>query len=192
MSSPPANSPARTASDRSVMKNLLTASTVLPAYPFVKLMVRERIGGHGGASGKCYDDHGKGNGNREKFQFERVRALMTPHHFKAAYGGHVYAQSAYATTKTVGKGTSHTRSLPGFDDTPFIFTVRHVREGLTYCLRAVDVSQGEGVYFSCLCSFKQAEQEHNFQYQQPGDMQQRYEDRGPSTCTWLGQAIMEC
>ncbi|ODH53013.1 hypothetical protein GX48_00882 [Paracoccidioides brasiliensis] len=66
MSSPPTNSPAQTAGDRISNEEPRTAPIVPPACPFVKNgMALESLGGHGGASGKGYDDHG--NGNREKF-----------------------------------------------------------------------------------------------------------------------------
>ncbi|OAX79954.1 acyl-CoA thioesterase II [Emergomyces africanus] len=66
-------------------------------------------------------------------------------------------------------------TLPGMDGIPYTFTVRHVRDGSTYCLRAVDVSQGEGVCFSALCSFKRAERSYTFQHQPAADIQRRYQ-----------------
>ncbi|OAX79953.1 hypothetical protein ACJ72_05719 [Emergomyces africanus] len=86
-----------------------TAPCAPPACPFIKLMALERLDGNG-----CYDCNGSCSGNGEKFQFERFRALMAPYRpddFKVAYGGHVYAQSAYAASKTVRKDfVLHVRS----------------------------------------------------------------------------------
>ncbi|PGH17626.1 acyl-CoA thioesterase II [Helicocarpus griseus UAMH5409] len=183
MSSPPTNSPARAAADRrDEEEEPPAAPEAPPAYPFVKLMALERLDGYGDASGNDYDIYGDGNGNGDRFKFERFRALIAPYRpdgFKAAYGGHVFAQSAYAASKTVGKGfvlhnITGSFTLPGMDGIPYTYTVRHVREGSTYCLRAVDVSQGEGVCFSCLCSFKRAERGYNYEHQQPANIQQRY------------------
>ena len=60
-------------------------------------------------------------------------------------------------------------------DVPFTFTVRHVRKGATYCLRAVDVRQTDEVCFSCLCSFKRSEKKYNFEHQPVADIQRKYE-----------------
>ncbi|PGH29579.1 acyl-CoA thioesterase II [[Emmonsia] crescens] len=182
MSSPPINGSAQSASDRIDAKEPFTAPFAPPACPFVKLMALERLDGNGDTAGNDYDDCGNGSGNGEKFRFERFRALMAPYRpddFRAAYGGHVYAQSAYAASKTVRKdfvlhNITGSFTLPGMDGIPYTFSVRHVREGSTYCLRAVDVSQGEGVCFSSLCSFKRAERRYNYQHQPVADIQQRY------------------
>ena len=62
------------------------------------------------------------------------------------FGGHVYAQSVYAASKTCAKGmvvhnvTGHFL-LPGSSETPFVYKVRRVRDGGVYCLRQVDVFQ---------------------------------------------------
>lgn len=62
------------------------------------------------------------------------------------FGGHVYAQSIYAASKTCAKGmvvhnvTGHFL-LPGSSETPFIYKIRRVRDGGVYCLRQVDVFQ---------------------------------------------------
>lgn len=114
MSSPPINGSAQSASDRIDAKEPFTAPFAPPACPFVKLMALERLDGNGDTAGNDYDDCGNGSGNGEKFRFERFRALMAPYRpddFRAAYGGHVYAQSAYAASKTVRKDfVLHVRS----------------------------------------------------------------------------------
>jgi acyl-CoA thioesterase II len=62
------------------------------------------------------------------------------------FGGHCYAQSIYAASKTCAKGmvvhnvTGHFL-LPGSTEVPFIYKVRRVRDGGVYCLRQVDVFQ---------------------------------------------------
>lgn len=56
---------------------------------------------------------------------------------------------------------------------PFIYTVRHLRDGKLYCARAVDVRQDGVVCFSCLCSFKRNEKGAAFAHQPPS-VQQRY------------------
>lgn len=62
------------------------------------------------------------------------------------FGGHCYAQSVYAASKTCAKGmvvhnvTGHFL-LPGSSEVPFIYKVRRVRDGGVYCLRQVDVFQ---------------------------------------------------
>lgn len=67
--------------------------------------------------------------------------------------------------------------LPGRLDVPFIYAVRHVRDGGNYCLRAVEVRQKGRVCFSSLCSFKRPEaQQHNLSHQPPfSELEKRYE-----------------
>lgn len=85
------------------------------------------------------------------------------------YGGHVYAQAAWAAAKTVSKGqyihniTGHFLLL-GDSVVPFRYHVRHVRDGGVYCLRTVEVYQdsqaGEGgrtPMFVATVSFKRDE-----------------------------------
>lgn len=65
---------------------------------------------------------------------------------RRTFGGHVYAQSVYAASKTCAKGmvvhnVSGHFALPGSTVTPFIYKVRRVRDGGVYCLRQVDVFQ---------------------------------------------------
>jgi acyl-CoA thioesterase II len=52
-------------------------------------------------------------------------------------------------------------------DVPYVYTVRHVRDGFMYCTRAVDARQDGKICFSCLCSFKRDENEKTFHHQPP-------------------------
>lgn len=52
-------------------------------------------------------------------------------------------------------------------DVPYVYTVRHVRDGFMYCTRAVDARQNGKICFSCLCSFKRDEQQRMFHHQPP-------------------------
>jgi acyl-CoA thioesterase II len=63
--------------------------------------------------------------------------------------------------------------LPGRLDVPYIYTVRHLRDGNAYCTRAVDVRQAGRICFSALCSFKRDEQQQSFGHQ-PAPVQERY------------------
>ena len=78
-----------------------------------------------------------------------------------AYGGHVYAQAAWAAAQTVPASfvlhnVSGSFLLPGLLDLPFIYKVHNIRDGRSYCTRIVNVTQasGKGVCFTCTCSFK--------------------------------------
>ncbi|RAK97161.1 acyl-CoA thioesterase [Aspergillus ibericus CBS 121593] len=114
-------------------------------------------------------------------QIERFESLATPYppgEGTRSFGGHVYAQSAYAASKTVEKGfvihnMTGTFILGGLLDVPFEYTVRHLRDGNLYCTRSVDVRQSGQICFSCLCSFKRAENETTFSHQ-PVPVQERY------------------
>ncbi|KAL2803277.1 thioesterase-like superfamily-domain-containing protein [Aspergillus granulosus] len=112
---------------------------------------------------------------------ERFESLATPYCpglGSLAFGGHVYAQSAYAASKTVSKGLvihsmTGTFILPGRSDVPYFYTVRHLRDGALYCTRAVDVRQGGKICFSGICSFKRDEKKDGFNHQAP-PAQERY------------------
>lgn len=65
--------------------------------------------------------------------------------------------------------------LGGRLDIPYIYTVRHLRDGFMYCTRAVDARQDGKVVFSCLCSFKRDEEQRVFDHQ-PLPAQGRYKD----------------
>ncbi|KAJ5384313.1 hypothetical protein N7517_002224 [Penicillium concentricum] len=118
----------------------------------------------------------------EPEKIERFRSLATPYNpgqGTRSFGGHVYAQSAYAASKTVGQGLvihdmTGTFILGGRLDTPYVYTVRHIRDGFMYSTRAVDARQAGRVCFSCICSFKRDEKERLFQHQ-PTSAQARFD-----------------
>nr|KMM71661.1 hypothetical protein CPAG_07964 [Coccidioides posadasii RMSCC 3488] len=140
-----------------------------PAYlPLVKLFALDRLdAGTESPSGHKYE------------RFRAKYAPLRPREFRVAYGGYVFGHSAYAAAKTVDKGMlihniTGSFTAPGTGSIPFTFYVRHVREGQTYCLRAVDVRQKEEICFSCLVSFKRVESSYNFCFQPPMDIDGRY------------------
>lgn len=63
--------------------------------------------------------------------------------------------------------------LGGRLDTPYIYTVRHVRDGFMYSTRAVDARQEGKICFSCICSFKRNEKQPSFDHQ-PTSVQERF------------------
>ncbi|RAH41290.1 acyl-CoA thioesterase [Aspergillus brunneoviolaceus CBS 621.78] len=114
---------------------------------------------------------------------ERFQSLAPPYppgEAGRAFGGHVYAQSAYAASQTVEKGflihnVTGTFILPGRLDIPYEYTVRHLRDGKSYCTRAVDARQAHQICFSGLVSFKRAEPPAAAPFaHQPVSAQQRY------------------
>lgn len=50
-------------------------------------------------------------------------------------------------------------TLPGSSDLPFVYSVRQIRDGGSFCVRTVDVTQEDtrGICFTCTCSFKRPE-----------------------------------
>ncbi|PYH99318.1 acyl-CoA thioesterase [Aspergillus ellipticus CBS 707.79] len=114
-------------------------------------------------------------------QTERFESLAPPYppgEGTRAFGGHVYAQSAYAASKTVTPGfvihnITGTFILGALLDTPYEYTVRHLRDGKMYCTRAVDARQHNQIIFSSLCSFKRDENQNPFSHQ-PRPVQERY------------------
>ncbi|KAJ5091643.1 hypothetical protein NUU61_006513 [Penicillium alfredii] len=137
---------------------------------FVELMALERL-----------DTTQTSDRDHEPEKIERFRSLAAP--FPPAegtrsFGGHVFAQSAYAASKTVGKGFvvhDMTGSFirGGRLDVPYVYTVRHIRDGYMYCTRAVDARQEGKICFSCLCSFKRDEKQRTFHHQ-PSTAQERF------------------
>ncbi|PYI35822.1 hypothetical protein BP00DRAFT_361991 [Aspergillus indologenus CBS 114.80] len=114
---------------------------------------------------------------------ERFQSLAPPYppgEAGRAFGGHVYAQSAYAASQTVDKGflihnVTGTFILPGRLDIPYEYRVRHLRDGKSYCTRAVDARQAHQICFSGLVSFKRAEPPAAAPFaHQPGSPQKRY------------------
>ncbi|KAJ4368389.1 hypothetical protein N0V83_006746 [Neocucurbitaria cava] len=80
------------------------------------------------------------------------------------YGGHVFAQAAWAAAQTVEEGfLIHNITgwfiLGGKPDEHYTYRVREVRNGYNYCTRTVTVSQiaAHGDMFTCTCSFKREE-----------------------------------
>lgn len=49
--------------------------------------------------------------------------------------------------------------LPGRLDVPYVYTVRHIRDGSLYCTRSIEARQDGRICFSGLCSFKRREEE---------------------------------
>ncbi|KAA8651902.1 hypothetical protein EYZ11_009462 [Aspergillus tanneri] len=123
----------------------------------------------------------KNNTSNEPEKVERFQSISGPHppgEREVAFGGHVFAQSAYAASKTVEKGflihdMTGTFIIPGRLDVPYVYTVRHLRDGRMYCARAVDVRQGGNICFSCLCSFKRDERQETIGHQ-PVSAQERF------------------
>lgn len=63
--------------------------------------------------------------------------------------------------------------LMGYVEIPFTYTVRTIRNGKSYCIRAVDVTQDNGVCFTCTCSFK-LEDWNPIELQEQVDLAQQY------------------
>ncbi|GAB7357861.1 hypothetical protein MBLNU230_g0032t1 [Neophaeotheca triangularis] len=89
---------------------------------------------------------------------------QAPGGVKRAYGGHVYAQAVWAAAQTVGEGfVVHNVTgfflLGGLPSVPFIYKVHTLRNGRSYAIRIVNVTQreGSGICFTCTASFKTAE-----------------------------------
>lgn len=57
--------------------------------------------------------------------------------------------------------------LGGRLDAPYVYTVRHLRDGFMYSTRAVDARQDGKICFSCVCSFKRDEKQRLFHHQTP-------------------------
>lgn len=82
-----------------------------------------------------------------------------------AYGGHVYAQAAWACCQTVNPGfllyniVGHFH-LPGSRTTPFVYKIARIRDGRSYATRNVAVTiQGQHeACFTATVSFKKAEE----------------------------------
>ncbi|KAI9827741.1 MAG: hypothetical protein M1832_004230 [Thelocarpon impressellum] len=104
----------------------------------------------------------------------------------ATYGGHVLAQAAWAASQTVRAGfvvhnVQCLFTLPGDAERAFVYAVQRVRDGGSYCTRAVTVRQpdgdgsadGDGVCFTCICSFKRDE-ESSFAHQHEARLEARY------------------
>lgn len=120
--------------------------------------------------------------------FYSTSAAYPPTETTRTYGGHVYAQSAWAAAHTVPYGL-HVHSITGYflllGDTEHVFEyrVRPIRDGGVYCLRQVEAyqnspaaSNGNTPVFVAFVSFKRDErgkheagakgQRRNFQHQE--------------------------
>ncbi|GIZ39716.1 hypothetical protein CKM354_000308900 [Cercospora kikuchii] len=81
-----------------------------------------------------------------------------------SYGAHVFMQAAWAAAQTVEPGflvhnVSGNFILAGELNVPFVYKVHTIRNGRSYCTRIVNVtqSQGKGICFTCIVSFKTPE-----------------------------------
>ncbi|KAI9709512.1 MAG: hypothetical protein M1820_003272 [Bogoriella megaspora] len=97
-----------------------------------------------------------------------------------AYGGHVFAQAAWAAAQTVQLGfVIHNISgyfiLPGDAEIPFTYHIKQVRNGRSYCLRSVSVIQArdKGPCFTCTISFKRPEP-NRLEIHSPSNPHQRF------------------
>ncbi|KAF2682265.1 acyl-CoA thioesteras-like protein [Lentithecium fluviatile CBS 122367] len=98
------------------------------------------------------------------------------------YGGHVYAQAAWAAAHTVEEGflihnITGWFTLGGQPSEHFVYTVHRIRDGYNYCTRSVTVTQAaeKGTMFTCTCSFKR-EEGSPFDYQERVDLREQYRD----------------
>ncbi|CBX93885.1 hypothetical protein IAQ61_003765 [Plenodomus lingam] len=80
------------------------------------------------------------------------------------YGGHVFAQAAWAAAQTVPAGymihnITGYFTLGGRPEEHYTYRVAKIRDGYNYITRAVSVSQvaSHGAMFTCTCSFKREE-----------------------------------
>ncbi|KAJ5902074.1 hypothetical protein N7495_002602 [Penicillium taxi] len=157
------SSPRKTASDESLELSL--------PWSFVELMALESLG--------VDKSHSSGDGTEEIEKFRSLAAPYPPGQGSRSFGGHVYAQSAYAASKTVGEmfvihDITGSFILGGRLDIPYIYSVRRIRDGFMYCTRAVDARQDGKICFSCLCSFKRGEGQQTFHHQPP-TVQERFD-----------------
>ena len=121
--------------------------------------------------------------------YRSIAMPFSPGGMGRAYGGHVYAQAVWAAAQTVGNGfVVHVRPpiplrisdhcfhacangnvsqnvtgffiLAGLTNIPFVYNVKTIRDGRSYCTRIVNVTQaqGTGICFTCTCSFKKSEE----------------------------------
>ncbi|KAH7419202.1 thioesterase-like superfamily-domain-containing protein [Cadophora sp. MPI-SDFR-AT-0126] len=85
------------------------------------------------------------HGERGDERFMSTRPAFNPGQ-GSAYGGHVFAQSVWAASFTVGEGmVVHNVhgffTLPGLVDRPYIYSISYLSEGRSYCTRQVSVRQ---------------------------------------------------
>ncbi|KAF2670464.1 Thioesterase/thiol ester dehydrase-isomerase [Microthyrium microscopicum] len=122
--------------------------------------------------------------------YESAHPAFGPGNSTRAFGGHVYAQSALAASKSVPEGfvlhsiTGHFLQL-GFTNVPFTYTISPIRDGAGYVQRRVDVSQKrtKGLMFTAVCSFKRPEKSQATRTLD-GRLEERYallKGRGPES-----------
>ncbi|KAI5294611.1 hypothetical protein KEM52_003619 [Ascosphaera acerosa] len=159
-----------------------TAPPLTPPYQtaFYKLLSVQRCAAPDAISGDCatVDDPGPqqatacGSSGRVEWFKARHRPFK-PSFYDNAFGGHVFAQSAWAAAQTVGPGLllhniSGSFVRPGGGRGPMTFSVRHVRDGSTYCFRSVDAYKDNGeLCFTCIANFKTQEPGYNYGHQRP-------------------------
>ncbi|KAH0345972.1 Thioesterase/thiol ester dehydrase-isomerase, partial [Aureobasidium melanogenum] len=112
--------------------------------------------------------------------FRSIAPPFSPNAVGRAYGGHVYSQAVWAAAQTVKPGfVIHNVTgffiLAGNSSIPFVYRVQAIRDGRSYCTRLVNVTQaeGDGICFTCTCSFKLAEESH-FDVQEKIDLDREY------------------
>ncbi|OGE55928.1 hypothetical protein PENARI_c003G08483 [Penicillium arizonense] len=144
-----------------------------PASPhsFVELMALERLE-------TTYISSEDSAGPDKIERFRSLAAPFPPGEGTRSFGGHVYAQAAYAASKTVERGLvihdmTGTFILPGKLDTPYTYAVRHIRDGYMYSTRSIDARQNGKICFTAICSFKRDEKQSLFNHQ-PSSAQTRF------------------
>ncbi|GAB7354168.1 hypothetical protein MBLNU459_g4722t1 [Dothideomycetes sp. NU459] len=96
--------------------------------------------------------------------YRSIAMPFSPGESGRAYGGHVYAQAVWAAAQTVSPGfivhnVTGFFTLAGLTNVSFVYNVKTIRDGRSYCTRIVHVTQaeGKGICFTCTCSFKLSE-----------------------------------
>lgn len=129
----------------------------------------------------------------------KVKAYSPTGGENGTYGGHVFAQAAWAAAQTVAEGLLiHVRSpnfqqaqhlnlpprknitgwfiLGGKPNEHYIYKVDKIRDGYNYCTRSVTVVQDAGqTMFTCTCSFKR-EEVSPFDVQEVIDLKKHYRE----------------
>ncbi|UPX18633.1 uncharacterized protein EKO05_0008926 [Ascochyta rabiei] len=108
-----------------------------------------------------------------------VKAYSPTSGENGTYGGHVFAQAAWAAAQTVSKGfLIHNITgwfiLGGKPEEHYLYKVAKIRDGYNYCTRSVTVVQDAGqAMFTCTCSFKR-EEASPFDVQEHVDLKKKY------------------
>ncbi|ORY19057.1 thioesterase-like superfamily-domain-containing protein [Clohesyomyces aquaticus] len=111
-----------------------------------------------------------------------VRAYSPTGGENGTYGGHVYAQAAWAAAQTVPEGflihnITGWFTLGGRPNEHFVYSVHKIRDGFNYCTRSVTVTQAveKGTMFTCTCSFKRDEGSP-IEYQDKVELKERFKE----------------